>query len=55
MAHKQAPPIKSLAFQIKTKKQGHPVSAMTKAAGKRIGSSQRAEQARNQKRRDSKR
>ena len=44
-----------LDFQRKTKKQGHPVSAMTRAASKRIGGSQRAEQARTQKRRDAKR
>jgi len=37
---------------IKPKKMGNPVSKVTLVAGKRIGGAQRAEQARQQKRRD---
>jgi hypothetical protein len=39
----------------KPKKQGNPVSKVTLVAGKRIGGAQRAEQARQQKRRDTRR
>jgi hypothetical protein len=55
MPTKRAPAVKSKSIELKVKKQGRPVSAMTRVAGKRIGASQRAEQARSQKRRDSKR
>ncbi len=37
---------------IKPKKMGNPVSKMTQVAGRRIGGALRAEQARQQKRRD---
>ncbi|MFL5349244.1 MAG: hypothetical protein ACJ8AT_30970 [Hyalangium sp.] len=40
---------------IKPKNVGNPVSKVTLVAGKRIGGAQRAEQARQQKRRDTKR
>ena len=39
----------------KPKKQGNPVSKMTQVAGRRIGGALRAEQARQQKRRDTRR
>jgi hypothetical protein len=55
MATKRAPLIASLSYKQKTRKQGRPVSQMTRVAGKRIAGAQRAEQARGQKRRDSKR
>lgn len=42
-------------FPFQLRKQGHPVSKATLVAGRRIAGSQRAEQARQQKRRDSKR
>ena len=40
---------------IKPKKMGNPVSKMTLVAGRRIGGALRAEQARQQKRRDTRR
>jgi len=40
---------------IRPKKMGNPVSKMTQVAGKRIGGALRAEQARQQKRRDTRR
>ena len=40
---------------LKPKKMGNPVSKMTQVAGKRIGGALRAEQARQQKRRDTRR
>lgn len=40
---------------IRSQIQGNPVGKATKVVGKRIGGAQRAEQARSQKRRDTKR
>lgn len=40
---------------IKPKRMGNPVSKMTQVAGRRIGGALRAEQARQQKRRDTRR
>ena len=40
---------------VKPKKMGNPVSKMTLVAGRRIGGALRAEQARQQKRRDTRR
>jgi hypothetical protein len=39
--------------QAQSKKRGNPVSKITKVAGRRIGGALRAEQARQQKRKDS--
>ncbi|MGA9521974.1 MAG: hypothetical protein WBV82_10945 [Myxococcaceae bacterium] len=46
--------LKTNARQLKPKRQGNPVSKMTKVAGRRAGGALRAEQARQQKRRDRK-
>lgn len=55
MKDKSPPKPKSTWRPIQPKKLGNPVSKMTQVAGRRIGGALRAEQARQQKRRDTKR
>ncbi len=46
--------LKASARKLRAKKEGNPVSKSTKVAGRRAGGALRAEQARQQKRRDMK-
>jgi len=55
MKYKHSSPPMSDWRPSKPKKMGNPVSKMTQVAGRRIGGALRAEQARQQKRRDTRR
>jgi hypothetical protein len=55
MKNKNFPGAMSSWQPVKLKKMGNPVSKVTQVAGKRIGGALRAENARQQKRRDTRR